>query len=383
MTLSALALVFALLPAALAQSTIDVMVGPSGTLAYSPPSVTAAAGDIIRFTFNPKNHTVTQSSFAAPCVALPGGASSGFQPVSNVSALLPTWQFTVADGTTPSWFYCQQTGHCGQGMVFSINAPPPPAANSFQAFQALAIQLNGTGAAANPSATESAAAVTTDASFTTPPAQSWASATATIASGSSTWTTVYTSYVGTPSPTYAASPVDHKILVGADGLTYTPSNISASIGDTVTFEFHPKNHTVTQSSFLQPCQALEETSTTGQVGFKSGFRPVAPNVTDFPTFQITINDTAPIWGYCGQQGPPVHCTSGMVFSINAVEDGPNNFEAFQQIALRSAVSGAAVSGSNTTSAPGSTHSGGAVSGTPISHASLLVLGAISAVSALL
>ncbi|KAJ7842457.1 hypothetical protein B0H14DRAFT_2186880, partial [Mycena olivaceomarginata] len=62
---------------------------------------------------------------------------------------------------------------------------------------------------------------------------------------------------------------DHKILVGAEGLTYIPSNISPAIGDTVTFST-PQNHTVTQSSFLDPCKALAETSTTGQVGFKSG-----------------------------------------------------------------------------------------------------------------
>jgi plastocyanin len=37
--------------------------------------------------------------------------------------------------------------------------------------------------------------------------------------------------------------MDHLIKVGADGLTYTPSSISAAVGDTVTFEFHPKNHT--------------------------------------------------------------------------------------------------------------------------------------------
>ncbi|KAJ7934462.1 hypothetical protein B0H13DRAFT_1855070 [Mycena leptocephala] len=57
-----------------------------------------------------------------------------------------------------------------------------------------------------------------------------------------------------------------------NGLTFTPSNISASIGDTVTLhsEFHPKNHTVTHSSFLQRRKAFDETSTTGQVGFNSG-----------------------------------------------------------------------------------------------------------------
>ncbi|KAJ7235635.1 hypothetical protein B0H12DRAFT_1141390 [Mycena haematopus] len=175
-------------------------------------------------------------------------------------------------------------------------------------------------------------------STTTPKAQSYATATATVSHGTTTWTTVYTSYAGSAYPTYAPSPVNHLIKVGLNStggsaLMFTPSNISAAIGDTVTFEFHAKNHTVTQSSFLEPCKALAETSTTGQVGFKSGFVPVNTSQTsDFPTFQITVNDTTPIWGYCGQQGPPVHCTSGMVFSVNAVESGPNNFAAFQHLA---------------------------------------------------
>ncbi|KAJ7278922.1 Cupredoxin [Mycena rebaudengoi] len=117
--------------------------------------------------------------------------------------------------------------------------------------------------------------------------------------------------------------MDHLIKVGADGLTYTPSSISAAVGDTVTFEFHPKNHTVTQSSFEQPCKPLEEN---GKKGFKSGFQFVEANAINFPTFRITVNDTQPIWGYCGQTG---HCSSGMVFAINAVENGPKNFAAFQ------------------------------------------------------
>jgi len=32
----------------------------------------------------------------------------------------PRAQYTVKD-TNPVWFYCQQTGHCQQGMVFAIN----------------------------------------------------------------------------------------------------------------------------------------------------------------------------------------------------------------------------------------------------------------------
>ncbi|KAJ7907721.1 hypothetical protein B0H13DRAFT_1571549, partial [Mycena leptocephala] len=87
-----------------------VAVGPAGNLVYDPPQLTGVAtGDLIRFTFNPKNHTVTQSSFDAPCVPLEGGASSGLYSVSNVSAFLPFWDFELADDSKPFWFHCEQT----------------------------------------------------------------------------------------------------------------------------------------------------------------------------------------------------------------------------------------------------------------------------------
>ncbi|KAJ7082915.1 RmlC-like cupin [Mycena belliarum] len=308
-----------------------IKVGADGQLKFSPANISASIGDIVTFEFHPKNHTVTQSSFANPCKALAEtsttgqvGFKSGFRPVSMDATSFPTFNITIND-TAPIWGYCGQQGppvHCQMGMVFSINAVES-GPNNFEAFQRLA---NNSGNAASASTKV----------YSTPPPQSWATQTATVTHGTSKWTTVYTSYAGTPAPTYAASPVHHLIKVGADGqLKFSPANISASIGDIVTFEFHPKNHTVTQSSFSNPCKALAETSKTGQVGFKSGFRPVSMDATSFPTFNITINDTAPIWGYCGQQGPPVHCQQGMVFSINAVESGPNNFEAFQRLANNS------------------------------------------------
>ncbi|KAJ7914634.1 hypothetical protein B0H13DRAFT_2325083 [Mycena leptocephala] len=78
----------------------------------------------------------------------------------------------------------------------------------------------------------------------------------------------------------------------------------------------------------------------------------------------------------------------MVFSINAVESGPNNFAAFQQLALHSGnVSGASILGSGSTSAAGATQSsgytGGALAGTPVSSAAMLMLGAIGALFPLL
>ncbi|KAK0218563.1 hypothetical protein EDD85DRAFT_915880 [Armillaria nabsnona] len=331
-------LIAAILPATTYAATYNVTVGANGELAYNPEYVTASAGDTINFIFNPKNHTVTQSSFNAPCVHLADGVDSGFTPVNADQVDLPTFQLPVKD-TNPVWVYCRQTGHCGKGMVFAVNPGAEGSSNSFSAFKALAISSNGT--------TSSSSATS---AYTSPPAPSWTTVTATVTSETSVWLTTYTSYDGTPAPTIPPQPIDHKIVVGIDGkLEYGPANISASIGDTVTFEFHPNNHTVTQSTFQHPCQPLAETSTSGQTGFSSGFRPVAADATEFPTFQIKINDTAPVWGYCGQTN---HCGSGMVFSINAVETGPNNFAAFKELAIQTNSTGTGNSSGNGTSGSG-------------------------------
>jgi len=153
----------------------------------------------------------------------------------------------------------------------------------------------------------------------------------TVAVEGSTWATTYTSYPNSPAPTPASlEGTTHRVVVGgANGLVFDPPHISALPRDTVVFEFRQKNHTVTQSSFADPCRKL---STNGVVGFDSDFIPVAEGVTEFPTWSMVVNDTAPIWAYCRQPNPQSHCGSGMVFAINSDEQGERNFAAFQGVA---------------------------------------------------
>jgi len=132
--------------------TFQVQVGSNG-LNFNPTTVTAASGDTIEFVFMPKNHTVTQSTFAAPCTAMSSGIDSGYMPVAANATQVPSMTVTVND-TAPLWFYCKQSGygplflfcaffwltmsyysHCGQGMVFAVN---PTADKTFEAFQAAA-----------------------------------------------------------------------------------------------------------------------------------------------------------------------------------------------------------------------------------------------------
>lgn len=308
--LSALIGFMTVLPVKSAEIQVTVG-GPGGVTQFNPSSVTANPGDIVTFVFMQKNHTATQSTFASPCSAASGGFDTGFIPVSdnNTNGPFQQAQFTVAD-TNPVWVYCRQTGHCQKGMVFAINP-----GDKFAAFQAAAMG-NST---AQPSATSSVGATATA------PAASSVAPSATATSTTSQ---------------------DHKIIVGGSTLTFQPANITAQPGDTITFEFHQKNHTVTQSTFPAPCQMLASTSTSGQVGFDSGFMPVSANATTFPTFTVQVNDSSPIWAYCRQA---THCGQGMAFAVNADETGSSgkSFEAFQASAIRLNGTGSNSTGSST------------------------------------
>ncbi|KAJ7812906.1 hypothetical protein B0H13DRAFT_2143592 [Mycena leptocephala] len=126
----------AVLVSAVSATDILVKVGENGTTTYNPSSVTAVVGDNIIFQFEAGNHTVTQSTFKAPCTMMTTpvmGINSDFQFVSPNATQIPQWSFTVNNASSPLWFYCMQKGHCGKGMVFSVNAPAT--GNTFQAFQ--------------------------------------------------------------------------------------------------------------------------------------------------------------------------------------------------------------------------------------------------------
>ncbi|KPM45741.1 hypothetical protein AK830_g738 [Neonectria ditissima] len=129
-------------PAAAASHTVTV--GGPGGLVFQPDQLDQVPiGDTVIFEFLSQNHTVSQSAFDTPCDILEGGMDSGFMPNPNntVSPAPQVAMQVMVD--TPLWFYCKQSGHCGKGMVFSIN----PTADKTQAmFQALAIKQKGEGA---------------------------------------------------------------------------------------------------------------------------------------------------------------------------------------------------------------------------------------------
>ena len=67
---------------ALAQTVHEVSVGDGG-LVFDPDTVSAAVNDQVRFTFYPRNHSVAESPYDAPCTPKDAGIFSGYMPVSS------------------------------------------------------------------------------------------------------------------------------------------------------------------------------------------------------------------------------------------------------------------------------------------------------------
>ncbi|KAG8891901.1 hypothetical protein FRB99_003254 [Tulasnella sp. 403] len=145
----------------------------------------------------------------------------------------------------------------------------------------------------------------------------------------------------------------HNVVVGASGLTFTPNQVTAAVGDVVAFEFHPKNHTLTQSTFANPCTAMAG-------GVNSGYMPVAATATTFPVYSFKVNEVTPLWFYCAQTG---HCQGGMVFAINVNASSPNTFDAFLNNAKGGSAAPAAGGGYGSAS-PAATASGSGASSAP-------------------
>jgi len=149
----------------------------------------------------------------------------------------------------------------------------------------------------------------------------------------------------------SASAANVTVVVGgaaaSPSLVYNPSNVKIENGDTVTFQFVAKNHTVTQSTFANPCTPMPG-------GVNSGYMAVAAGATQFPSWSFTVtNASAPLWFFCAQPG---HCEKGMVFAINPTAE--KSFATFQATAM----GGAAAGGNSTGAGAGSGAGAGTGSG---------------------
>jgi hypothetical protein len=188
---------------------------------YSPDTLNAAVGDMVEFTFMSENHTATQSAFDTPCVKLAGGVDSGFMPnPNNTVSPPPTMMFQVTT-TSPVWMYCRQKGHCGKGMVFSIN---PTAQKSQADFQAMAIQQNGTSSSGSSSSGYGSSGSSGSSGY---------GSSGSSGSGSSVWmsysTTTTSSYsAATPASSSSSSSDSSGSVASGSGLTGSGEACSCS-----------------------------------------------------------------------------------------------------------------------------------------------------------
>lgn len=123
-------------------------------------------------------------------------------------------------------------------------------------------------------------------------------------------------FIPTNTPATAVSVQAVQVASNNGSLTFSPDRITAPEGSMVQFQFMGGNHTVTQSTFDQPCVPLNVANPQATTqGVFSGYVPVgaSANMGQRPVFTIMVNNTNPMWLYC-QQGP--HCQRGMAMVIN-------------------------------------------------------------------
>lgn len=77
-----------------------------------------------------------------------------------------------------------------------------------------------------------------------------------------------------PSSTTTSATGVQTVTVGASGLTFSPDTLTVSPGGKVEFHFQP-GHSVTQSSFANPCHPLSDTSLSSGIVSSSNGGPVS------------------------------------------------------------------------------------------------------------
>jgi hypothetical protein len=141
----------------------------------------------------------------------------------------------------------------------------------------------------------------------------------------------------------------HTVIVGENGdFLYGPNQLDAEIGDVIKFDFLAKNHTVTQSSFKEPCSPLAD-------GFDTGFNQFNPhNISGAFVKYFPVTTKKPQWFYCKQTVPVSHCNKGMVLGINPA----GKFDQFlwnaehQNVTVTAPGNGTTGSGSGNSTTPG-------------------------------
>lgn len=95
-------------------------------------------------------------------------------------------------------------------------------------------------------------------------------------------------------------------------LIYSPASTSIPVGEMVQWHFYPKNHSVVQAAFSNPCEPISNVMSNVST-FYSGYMPVKPTDSSMPALTMMVKSDKPFWYYCSQGK---HCQAGMVGVIN-------------------------------------------------------------------
>lgn len=108
--------------------------------------------------------------------------------------------------------------------------------------------------------------------------------------------------------------VGRNSATNATGLRFWPEKITAEPGTMVQFQFWAGNHTVTQSTFDDPCVPIGNVMS-NVTGIYSGYQPVEASMSKgmIPTYTIMVKDKKPMWLFCSKAK---HCQGGMSMVIN-------------------------------------------------------------------
>ncbi|EGO56044.1 hypothetical protein NEUTE1DRAFT_82983 [Neurospora tetrasperma FGSC 2508] len=171
----------------------------------------------------------------------------------------------------------------------------------------------------------------------------------------------------------------HVVSVGYNGtLVFSPNKISAEPGEAIQFQFVAGNHTVTQSTFDNPCQPIAMHSNV--TGINSGFMPVAAGLAaasakdgksmngttsghggNVPVYTVMVKNKNPMWLYCAQGK---HCQNGMVMVVNEnpSSNATKSLQNYKALAAKATTIVPSGSGSDSGSGSGSGTGSGTGSG---------------------
>ncbi|KAJ7251599.1 hypothetical protein C8J57DRAFT_1520411 [Mycena rebaudengoi] len=112
-------------------------------------------------------------------------------------------------------------------------------------------------------------------------------------------------------PTVLAT--NYAITVGLNNtFTFTPPQVWAAIGNTLTFTVVTRNHSITTTNF-SGAVCPPPPGGVGRNGFDSGFLSALDG--SMPQFVYKVKDKTPHFAAC-MQNAGAHCRAGMTFALN-------------------------------------------------------------------